>query len=249
MIERLKLNHLGRELRAVTFDCWGTLIYESDPERTFEMRSVAFFELLMEAGAEATLEEAITALNNAWTRHAQCWAKEISTGSLEVALWALQSFDIYDSRYHQRLVDILEATPKYHGVKVLDGAEQTLEKLRELDIRRGLICDTGLVSAKVVRELLSSVNLIEALETLVFSDEIGVPKPNLRMFQTALYGLKTSPEYAVHVGDLKRTDVAGARNVGMASVRIRWRYDDQSDFPEADVVVDSHYHLQDVLGI
>ena len=68
------------------------------------------------------------------------------------------------------------------------------------------------------------------------------------VFQAALEPLETRPEQAAHVGDLRRTDVAGARGVGMRSIRIRWHHDDTSEHPEADAVVDSYRHLLDVLA-
>jgi FMN phosphatase YigB (HAD superfamily) len=48
---------------------------------------------------------------------------------------------------------------------------------------------------------------------------------------------------------LRRTDVAGARNLGMRSVRIRDRHDDEDPFPEADFVVSSHAELRALLGL
>lgn len=213
------------------------------------MRATAFFELLMEAGAEATFEEAADALSAAWQKHADCWAQEIATGSPEVAQWAMESFGVEDPWYTQCLVTILQETPTYHGVQTIAGAKKMLQALREREIRRGLICDTGLVPSWVVRRLLKSVDLLDELDVLVFSDEVGVPKPNRLMFQIALDELKAKPESSVHVGDLRRTDVVGARNIGMLSVRIRSRYDDQSDFPEADFVVDSHDQLLKILGL
>jgi FMN phosphatase YigB (HAD superfamily) len=58
-----------------------------------------------------------------------------------------------------------------------------------------------------------------------------------------------TPERALHVGDLRRTDVAGGRAVGMATVRIRFRHDDDSELPDADHVVDSHAELAELLGL
>ena len=54
-------------------------------------------------------------------------------------------------------------------------------------------------------------------------------------------------ESALHVGDLRRTDVAGARGVGMTTARIRARHDDLSGLPDADYVVGSHAELQSLL--
>jgi putative hydrolase of the HAD superfamily len=160
------------------------------------------------------------------------------------------TFGVRETDYIDRLVAVLQETPVYHGVRTLDGAQELLRSLRNRDIRRGLICDTGLVPSWVVRRLLRSVNLIDELEVLIFSDEIGVPKPNRLMFEAALDALGVKPEYTMHVGDLRRTDVVGARNMGMTSVRIRSRYDDdQIEFPEAEYVVDSLGQLQGMLGL
>ncbi len=41
-----------------------------------------------------------------------------------------------------------------------------------------------------------------------------------------------------HVGDLRRTDVAGARASGLVPIRYRGQNDDRSDAPEADRVID-----------
>ncbi len=56
------------------------------------------------------------------------------------------------------------------------------------------------------------------------------------------------PAHAAHIGDLRRTDIAGARRLGMRTVRIRDHYDDPSDHAEADHVADSHAHLRDLLA-
>jgi FMN phosphatase YigB (HAD superfamily) len=61
--------------------------------------------------------------------------------------------------------------------------------------------------------------------------------------------LGVNPEHAWHVGNLRRTDVAGARALGMTSVRIRARHDDTSELPEADHVVVSHAELGRLLGL
>ena len=63
--------------------------------------------------------------------------------------------------------------------------------------------------------------LLEVLEITVFSDEAGVPKPHPRIFAHTLEALGVAPDATVHVGDLRRTDVAGARAAGMGTVSAR----------------------------
>jgi putative hydrolase of the HAD superfamily len=86
----------------------------------------------------------------------------------------------------------------------------------------------------VVRELLARVGLLEHLEAQVFSDELRVPKPHVRAFESALSALQMPAEGALHVGDLRRSDVAGARAAGMRTVRFRGRYDDSDAGPGAN---------------
>jgi putative hydrolase of the HAD superfamily len=101
----------------------------------------------------------------------------------------------------------------------------------------------------VVRRHLERVGLLEPLNAQIFSDEVGVPKPHARIFRATLDALGVRPEETVHVGDLLKNDVGGARALGMRSVRIRSSHDDREALPEADGVADSHAALQRLLGV
>jgi len=68
---------------------------------------------------------------------------------------------------------------------------------------------------------------------------VGAYKPDPSMFRAALDGLGIDdPSSVVHVGDLRRTDVAGARSMGLGTVRFRGAVDDPEAGDEADHVVD-----------
>jgi putative hydrolase of the HAD superfamily len=133
-------------------------------------------------------------------------------------------------------------------IAALDGSRKTLEWLAAAGLRRALVCDTGFSPGRVVRQLLARTDLLDLLEVLAFSDEVGVPKPEARIFEHALGALETAPHAALHVGDLRRTDIAGARRLGMRTVRIRDHFDDPSEHADADHVADSHAHLRELLA-
>jgi FMN phosphatase YigB (HAD superfamily) len=81
-----------------------------------------------------------------------------------------------------------------------------------------------------------------------FSDEVGWYKPDRRIFEHALAGLGgVDPGRAAHVGDIRRTDVAGAQAMGMLAVRYCGISDDTDSGPEGDVVVADHAHLSAAL--
>ncbi len=232
----------------MTFDCWSTLIYERDPSRAHSLRTDALREAAGRAGADVTAEAARAALDAAWRRHSELWTAGVASGAAEMAAWALGDLGVRDPAVAVALAPRLAEASRASDIVELDGAGATLERLAAGGVRRALVCDTGFSPGRVVRELLARAGLLPLLEITIFSDEAGVPKPDPRVFHAALSPLAVPPRAAAHVGDLRRTDVAGARAVGMRSVRLRWHHDDRSPLPDADAVADSHAHLREILG-
>jgi putative hydrolase of the HAD superfamily len=132
---------------------------------------------------------------------------------------------------------------------------EALEALRSRGIRLGIICDVGMTPSTVLRRYLDSYGLLDHFDHWSFSDEVGVYKPHREIFDHALGGLGgVDPGRAAHVGDLRRTDVAGARAVGLTAVRYRAVHDDPepddaSEIVEGDHVIDDHLELLDALGL
>src|SRR5262249_29692630 len=82
-----------------------------------------------------------------------------------------------------------------------------------------------------------------------FSDEVGHYKPSPQIFEAALSSLEATPGAAMHVGDLRRTDIAGAAALGMRTVRYRALHDDPGldGEVEADVLLDDHRDLPGIV--
>ena len=241
---------LHREIRAVTFDCWGTLLsYEPAQGRSHQLRVRALHQALQTAGLNPALEEAAARLADAHKKHISAWESAISTGSPEIARWALEACGVADREIERRLVGEFEEAALQIEVAALDGALETLRALGQRDIRMALICDTGFTPGRVVRQLLDRVELLQWLELQIFSNEAGMTKPHAPVFRAALDGLDADPSHTIHVGDLRRTDIQGARELGMGTIRIRDFNDDDSDLPDADAVADHHPHLLEILGV
>jgi len=238
---------------AVTFDCWSTLLFEHDSAASYERRVQAVARAAGELGLPHEPGLARQAMDAAWRRHWTLWHEHVSSGAAEMAGWALDELAGGRDLPHDSLARVaalateLGETSLAADVRSLPGARDTLERLAEAGVRRALICDTGMTPGRVVRQLLDRGGLLEVLEITVFSDEAGVPKPHPRIFVHTLEALGVAPDATVHVGDLRRTDVAGARAAGMGTVRIRHTHDDLSDHPEADEVAGSHASLVEIL--
>lgn len=68
--------------------------------------------------------------------------------------------------------------------------------------------------------LLAGLGLAPSFEAVVYSSEVGVEKPDRRIFQSALDRLEVVAGEAVHVGDGQLEDVEGALAAGMYAVQV-----------------------------
>ena len=236
--------------QAVTFDCWMTLIQEEDWGEAHRLRVEALHAATVEDRAEQDLATVAAAFDRAWLRHMELWREGIHSGAREVARWCLEALGLpLAEPVVQHLTERFQVASHSGRVVALEGARETLERLYEAGVRLALVCDTGLTPGWVVRQHLDRLHLLAPLTAQLFSDEIGTPKPDPRIFRAALAALGATPGETIHVGDLLRTDVAGARALGMGSVRLRAAHDDDTRLPEADAVVDSHAQLRILLGL
>ena len=233
-------------LDAVTFDCWGTLIFDK-PETEGRTSYNVRVEHLARIG-NLSVEAADELLQQAWAHHHTAWHELRGYGAPGMAQHCLEALGIRDERRLRELTDAFEEASIEFGVEVVPDAPATLEELRSRGFKTALVCDTGFTPGRVVRHLLGEHGITPLLDVLAFSDEVGVPKPHERMFRTALDGIGIDAAAAAHVGDLKRTDIAGARAAGMRTIRFRGVYDDETDLPDADVVIAEMRTLPDVVA-
>jgi HAD superfamily hydrolase (TIGR01509 family) len=102
---------------------------------------------------------------------------------------------------------------------------------------RGLA--TGLVSnlfdpPALLRTLFGELGLLERLDAIAVSAEIGLRKPHPAIFEHALGALGVRPNEAVMVGDRLREDVGGAQALGMRTIQAQWFAADGGDGPMPD---------------
>lgn len=244
-------------VKAVTFDCWGTLIVDRDMSVADAHRVQAVVEA---SDGRLTADQARELTARAWRVHHDAWVGGEQHGSPGMAQHIAGELGLADG-WIERLTAAFEDASLHAGVDALPGAGETLRALREAGVRTALVCDTGFTPGRIVRRFLEEHGLAEHLEFLAFSNEVGVPKPDPRIFRHALEALDVQPAEAVHVGDLLRTDIAGAKALGMRTVRItavnatgtaasypgRQGPVDGGGGPEADAVVGSHSDLLEVL--
>ena len=67
-------------------------------------------------------------------------------------------------------------------------------------------------------EKLAFLGMTELVDALITSEDVGVPKPDTRIFEVTMQRLGAQPEETVLVGDNWRADVLGALAVGIRPV-------------------------------
>ena len=73
-------------------------------------------------------------------------------------------------------------------------------------------------AADVVHELLREAKLFDFFDAMAVSSEVGVSKPDPRIFETVLDELNIKPEEAVMIGNTISTDIFGGNAIGMRTV-------------------------------
>ena len=236
-------------LRAVTFDFWSTLFADTRGREREELRATVLADTLRAAGLQASHPALSESLRASWDYFDRVWAHEHRTppcselvdailGSLGVQLPA-ELFDPLVDRF-ERLV--LELPPE-----PMPGAVYTMPQLAER-YRLALICDTGYSPGAVLRQLLDRHDLLGYFEYTYFSNEHGMSKPDPRVFLHVLEELGVRPAEAAHVGDIQRTDVAGAQAAGMIAVHFVGANNADVPHSTGDVMVSHFEELPQALG-
>src|SRR5438067_113379 len=168
-------------VRAVTFDCWGTLIRDRDPAAATARRTEAISRLL---GLDHDAADRL--LQDAWDRHMDAWRRVSTFGPGRMAAYCVEQAGAGDEHVLDELTQAFEEATVSIGVDAVEGSVPTLEALAGAGIRRALVCDTGITPGRVVRHMLDALGIGEHLEVFGFSDEVGVPKPDPGLFAKVL---------------------------------------------------------------
>ena len=119
--------------------------------------------------------------------------------------------------------------------------ENILEKLSK-KYKLGLISDTGQTSGRILREILKKDGIYDYFLVHSFSDEMGVSKPNKKIFEMTLKKLCSLPANTVHIGDNIATDICGAINYGLKAIHITDKnhndYSNNKNYYQVDKISD-----------
>lgn len=199
-----------KDVRAVLFDAGGTLIHLDGP-RVCRAAGVAW-----DSGSFSVAETAALAAVRALVLE-----KPGSTDAERIPLY----FDTMLSG-----VGIAPGAPRHEAAgrviaehrranlwsRCADRAAETLESLRGRGYRLACISNAD----GRVRGLLETAGLLSQLEFVVDSAEVGLEKPDPRIFHAALERLALEASACAYVGDIYEIDVVGSAAAGLHPILI-----------------------------
>jgi len=206
-------------IRLITIDFWNTLVDSSNGDGRNRHRAEIMLAEAERLGRPVTVEDVEEAGHQAWAFFRHLWLEEQRTPhTIEMVqhMWArLQLPD--DPHAVERVADVYRSGILLHPPQILPGVRQALPRLAE-SYTLGIVSDTAVSSGDVLREVLAREGLLEFFSYFSFSDETGVAKPHPKAFLTVLEAAAEEPARALHIGDIERTDIAGARDLGMEAI-------------------------------
>ena len=211
----------------VCFDFWNTLVYERTPRALLDARISAIVPLLDAAGFRRSAKEVENAHTIAQSTFERSWDDGKQFGYGDAATLMQQELALPSSA--RRIVaDGFLRGGASADVALVEGAAETVAFAKRAGAIVALVCDVGLTPSSILKSWLQHFGLSRHFDALAFSDESGHYKPSPEAFFALREQVTLPPELdGVHVGDRRRTDVAGARNVGLEPIRFSGVFDDQ----------------------
>jgi putative hydrolase of the HAD superfamily len=241
-------------IQAITIDFWNTIVDSRNGALRRAARNRAMEDVYRGLGKPWNEDEVTAAYEHSYKTFEQHWHGEQRTLSADESLhviWEFLGFEV-PAETHASTVTRIEDSILDGMPGLLPGCAEALEALASR-VPLALISDTAFSPGRALRRVLEAHGVLRHFSALVFSDEAGVSKPHRRMFELALDALGAAPGNAVHIGDIERTDIAGASAMGMRSILFRGdesgRYHEENggDRTVADAVAHSWTEVLSIL--
>ena len=225
-----------RSIKAITFDFGGTLCSGKLDSRAFREH---LLEYLRGSGYPVTSTTLSKAIDRALETLMRARRKNAE----------LKFEDVYSSVLRRVGVRPTEGTLDYvYGLytrcfasEPFEGVEETLENLYKR-YRLGIISNA---TSNLPREVLERRKLSRFFTVIVVSRDLGVRKPDPRIFLYTLNKLEVEASEALHIGDSMIEDIVGAKRVGMKTAWIK--NEDAEVIEEPDFVLNSVTELPKIL--
>ncbi len=232
------------EIRAIFFDIDDTLYSTSEFSQMARENSV---DALIHAGVNIPREALLKELSEVIAEFSSNYQEHYDKLLLRIPQETCKDIN--------PAVLIASAVVAYHETKFrhLRPYEDALEAFKLLHSKTNLIL--GIITAGLAvkqAEKLVRLNLLQYIQNdaIFISDQIGVSKPNIKLFLRALTDLRLKPNEAMYIGDNPVNDIDPANTIGMITVRNRrtGKYTGLEGKTRPNYEIHNFYDLLDILA-
>jgi putative hydrolase of the HAD superfamily len=205
-------------LKAVLFDWGGTLMQDEWSDEIALEGHTAGIAALSRDGLP-TAEEFTLHLTEHDAVLFPSGEDEIDIAAVMHGSFADQGVELTDDDVRLFLQSAHDVWASYYSLAASTHA--LLEALRNRGLRLALVSNTA-SPEWLLRPVLERQGLVERVDAIVLSSEVGKRKPHPAIFERALSELDVRSDEALFVGDRLEADVLGASRVGMRTVQALW---------------------------
>ncbi len=207
-------------LRAVIFDLDDTLHDDTAAYHRAAQRVACDLGAARGVDAAALLAAYVAEAERFWQNLSDVQLKT-SLGGVRTAMWlsALRSVGVDDLASAERCAADYNRFRK-DELQIWPGVRELLAELRRDGLRLALLTNGF---AETHREKIAQLDLGDAFDELFIADEVGMVKPDPRLFRYACKQLGVEPAAAAMVGDRYERDIAGAAEAGLYTVWLNAR--------------------------
>ena len=211
-------------IKAVTFDLWETLLFEKSGanSRRNTARCKSLAQALNKFGVKISVKQLALALKEMSPWLVSVWEKSNEVTNLDQIRFIITKASKGLITIKEEWIDELSSayvSPLFEVPPYLNpDAHRVLQQLKDRNKLIGLICNTGLTLGFGLRRFLAREGVAKYFDLMLFSDEVGIRKPDPRIFHIVAQKLNVKPYEIVHVGDNLKNDVWGAKNAGLKAI-------------------------------
>lgn len=232
--------------KAITFDYWQTLYADTleNWKKRQAIRVENCHEYLTEQGYTCNDSDIAVALDDAYKVSMNNWYQHKGV-SVETCMRTFaESLELsFDESEIASLIECLGRAFMASPPVLIQHIKPVLARLSEQYVL-GIISDSALSPGKYARQLMQRDDIHKFFSVFTFSDETIHTKPEIIQFTSTLHQLNVKPEEAVHIGDIVRTDIVGAKNAGMKAIRFAGFNKTETDDTLSDAVIDDYRQLE-----
>ncbi len=226
-------------IKAVTFDFGETLATGKLDAETYREGLLNYLHSLGYEISEAALRGAIGGMLSKLKR---MHAKNLELKFEEVYAGVLSKLGVPPREEFLDHVYQLYSVNFYS--EIVPGAERVLRILHP-KYKLAVISNA---TSNLCRRILRENSLEKLFQVVVISRDLGIRKPDPRIFHYTLERLRVKPDEAVHVGDSIEQDIIGAKRAGLKAVWIKDEKEEET-LGELDCIIHTITELPKTIEI